>query len=154
MTTFLNKIASGVLGLDKQTDRPWLNIILAIFLAATMLSLPGGADAVHCLGGIFLLIGCGVHLLLHRRWIKALILVTPNNLTPALRRRRWLFWGMLISGFVCGLTGVVALPLLFCGTPIHILSGLVFLSLNINHLGQHRNWFTKRISQVSAAVRK
>jgi hypothetical protein len=154
MTTFLDKIASAALGLDKQTNRPWLNIILAIFLAATMLSLPGGADAVHCVGGIFLLIGCGVHLLLHRRWIKVLILATPKNLTPALRRRRRLFWAMLVSGFLCGLTGVVALPLLFCGTPIHILSGLVFLGLNMNHLVQHRNWFTKRICQVSAAVRK
>jgi hypothetical protein len=153
MTTLPNETTSSTLGLDKRTGLRWLNITLLILLAATMLSIPGGADAIHCVGGIFLLIGCGVHLALHGRWIKAVILDTPKDVTPTLRRQRRLFWGMLLSGFVCGLSGVVALPfvhelhlflpLLCCGTPIHVLSGLVFFGLNINHLALHRNWFRK-----------
>jgi uncharacterized membrane protein len=101
--------------------------------------------------GIFLLIGCGIHLARHGRWIKAVILETPKNITPSLRRQRRLFWGMLLSGSVCGLSGLVGLlfiheapifiALLCCGSPIHTLSGLAFLGLNIYHLALHRSWF-------------
>jgi hypothetical protein len=152
MTTLPDETVSATLRLDKRIGLRWLNIALVILLAATMLSLPVGGHATHCVGGIFLLVGCGVHLALHGRWIKAVILKSPKNITPTLRRRR-LFWAMLLSGFLCGLSGVVALPLahephlflplLCCGTPIHILSGLAFLGLNIYHLVLHRSWFMK-----------
>ena len=36
-----------------------------------------------------------------------------------------------------------------CGTPVHILSGLTFLGLNIHHLGLHRNWFAVRLGWSS-----
>jgi hypothetical protein len=154
MTTLPGKTASSTLGLEKQSGRLWLNIILVIFLAMTILSLPGG-HAIHIVGGILMLIGCGVHLILHRRWIKAVILETPKNITPALRRQRRLFWGMFLSGFLCGLSGLSSLPLALhphtflpvfcCGTPIHTLSGLAFVGLNINHLVLHRNWFRKNL---------
>jgi len=157
MTTLPNETVSAILGLSKRTGLRWLNITLLILLALTMLSLPGGADAIHCVGGIFLLIGCGVHLALHGRWIKAVILESPENGMPGLRRQRRLFWGMLLSGFVCGLSGVVALPfvhephlflpLLCCGTPIHVLSSLAFFGLTIYHLVLHRNWFGKNMSR-------
>jgi hypothetical protein len=154
MTTLPNETVSATLGLGKRTGLRWLNITLLILLALTMLSLPGGADAIHYVGGIFLLIGCGVHLVLHGRWIKAVILDTPKNVTPTLRRQRRLFWGMFLSGLFCGLSGLATLPvhvhaphtflpMLCCGAPIHILSGLAFFGLTINHLVLHRNWFGK-----------
>jgi hypothetical protein len=162
MTTLPGKTASPTLGLEKQSGRLWLNIILLIFLAMTILSLPGG-HAIHIVGGILVLIGCGVHLILHRRWIKAMILETPKNGTPGLRRQRRLFWGMFLSGSLCGLSGLVALPfahdphvflpLHCCGTPIHVLSGLIFLGLNIYHLALHRNWFSKNLAIFSTMPR-
>lgn len=155
MITLPGKTASPTLGLEKQPGRLWLNIILMIFLAMTILSLPSG-HAIHIVGGILMLIGCGVHLILHRHWIKAVILETPKNITPALRRQRRLFWGMFLSGSLCGLSGLVALPfahnphvflpLHCCGMPIHILSGLIFLGFNIYHLVLHRNCFRKNLA--------
>jgi hypothetical protein len=164
MTTLPDKTVPATLGLDKQVELPWLNIVLMVLLAATMLSLPGGADAIHCVGGILLLIGCGVHLALHRRWIKAVILKTPKNITPMLRSQRRLFWGLFLSGTLCGLSGLISLSwviephgfllLLFCGTPLHVLSGLTFLGLNSYHLVLHRNWFNKKLATISAASRR
>jgi hypothetical protein len=159
MTTLPGKTASPTLGLEKQSGRLWLNIILLIFLVMTILSLPGG-HAIHIVGGILVLIGCGVHLILHRRWIKAMILETPKNGTPGLRRQRRLFWGMLLSGLICGLSGVVglpfhvhdplvSLPVHCCVAPIHVLSGLIFLGLNIYHLVLHQNWFRKNLTIFS-----
>jgi hypothetical protein len=81
-----------------------------VTLAATMLPLPGGADGIHCVSGILLLTACAIHLIWHERWIKAVILDKPKSLTPTLCRRR-LFWGMLLSGFLCGLSGLVTLSL-------------------------------------------
>lgn len=159
MTTLPDETAPATLGLDKQIGLLVLNIVLVISLAVTML------PPLHCVGGVFLLIGCGVHLALHRRWIKAVILETPKNITPALRRQRRLFWAKLLSGFVCGLSGLVIgletlplaiephffLPLHCCGTPLHLVSGLAFGSLNIYHLVLHRHWFRKKLAIFSTA---
>jgi hypothetical protein len=159
MTTLSNKTASASLGLDKQLGLHWLNIVLVILLATTMLSLPGGNHAIHGMGGPFMLIGCGIHLVRHDRWIKAVILETPKNITPALRRQRRLFWGMLLSGLFCGLSGLavlpvhihashVFLPLHCCVTPIHASSGMIFIGLTIYHLVLHRNWFGKILGKT------
>jgi len=147
---------SMTIGSQKQAGLPGLNFILLILLAVTILPLPGGGHAIHSVGGIFLLIACGVHLARHGRWIKAVILETPKNVSPGLRRQRGLFRGLLLSGLLCGLSGLVALLfihnppafllMLCCGSPIHILSGLVFLGLNIYHLVLHRNWFGKKMA--------
>jgi hypothetical protein len=164
MTRLSDGTAPAVLGLNRQTGRLWLNIVLVILLAATILSLIGDADGIHCVAGIFLLIGCGVHLALQVRWIKVVILNTPKNITPALRSQRRRFWATLLSGILCGLSGLgtllladppfhIFLPLLCCGIPIHTLSGLTFLGLNIYHLVLHRNWFLTRIGRGSAAAR-
>jgi len=138
MVTIPNKTVSIPPGLHKQIGPFALNILLVILLAATLV------PPLHCAGGMLLLIGCGVHVGLHGRWIKAVILGTPKNITPTLRRQRRLFWVKLISGSLCGLSGLITLALHFCLTPIHALSGLVFLGLNIYHLVQHRNWFRKK----------
>jgi hypothetical protein len=158
MTMFPNKATIPASRANKQIGLLWLNIALAILLAVMILSLPG-ADEIHIVGGLLLMIGCGVHLVLHRRWIKAVILETPQNVTPALHRQRRLFWGMFLSGSLCGLSGLAMLPLVLdfhaflplhcCGTPIHILSGLTFLGLNIYHLVLHRNWFAARLGWAS-----
>jgi hypothetical protein len=158
MTSLLDKPVAAASGLDKQNGRLWLNIALVIFLVATILPLPGGADAIHIVGGILMLIGCVVHLTLHGRWIKAVILDFPKNITPALRCQRRLFWGMFVSGLLCGLSGLVMLPFVHdphvfmplhcCATPIHVLSGLTFLGLNIYHLALHRNWFAARLCRA------
>lgn len=156
MTIFPDKTTVSAPGVNKQAGLFSLNILLVILLASTILSLPG-AHAIHIVSGTFMLIGCGIHLVLHRHWIKAVILETPKNVTTALRRQRRLFWGMFISGSLCGLSGLsglitlplihaphIFLPLHCCGTPIHILSGLTLLGLNIYHLVLHRNWFAAR----------
>ncbi len=163
MTTFPNKTTVATPGLDKRTKFLGLNIALMTLLAVTILSIPG-AEGIHIVAGIFMLIGCGIHLILHRRWIKAMILETPQNVTLMLRRQRGLFWGMFISGSLCGLSGLAMLPLIFdfhaflalhcCGTPIHILSGLIFSGLSIHHFVLHRNWFTARLRRVHAAARR
>jgi hypothetical protein len=44
--------------------------------------------------------------------------------------------------------------LLCCGTPIHSLSGLTFVGLNIYHLVLHRSWFTARLGRVHPAARR
>ncbi len=160
MTTFPNKTTAP--GVNKQVGLFSLNMVLVILLAVTIFSLPGG-HVIHIAGGTLMLTGCGIHLIMHGRWIKAVILETPKDITPALRRQRRLFWGMFISGSLCGLSGLsglitlplvhaphVFLPLLCCGTPVHILSGLTFCGLNIYHLVLHRNWFIKRLAIFSA----
>ncbi len=163
MTTFPNKTTVPTPGLDKWPGFLALNIALMILLAVTILSIPG-ADGIHSVAGIFMLIGCGIHLILHRRWIKAVIWETPQNVKPILHRQRRLFWSMFISGSLCGLSGLAMLPLMFdfhaflalhcCGTPIHILSGLIFSGLSIHHFVLHRNWFTASLRRVHATASK
>lgn len=159
MTTLPGKAASSALGLDKRIGLRWLNIALAMLLIATILSCPGPMHAIHCMAGILILIGCGIHLTRHLRWINAIILKTSNNITPSLRRQQRLFWEMLLSGLICGLSGLVVLPLHVhdplsslplhcCMTPIHALSGLVFTSLCIYHIVLHRNWFRKILDKA------
>jgi hypothetical protein len=160
MTTFSNKSTVSAPVVSKQTGRIGLNILLVILLAMTILSLPGGADGIHIVGGILMMIGCIVHLVQHRRWIKAVILDTPKNITPSLQRQRRLFCGTFLSGSICGLSGLMMLPFAFasraflplhcCGSPIHILSGLTFFCFNIYHLVLHRNWFIARIGRVKS----
>ncbi len=154
MTIFPEKTAipSAAPLLNKRTGRAWLNFLLVVLLAGTMLSLPAGAHGIHCAAGMLLLAACSLHLIRHGRWIKAVILNTPKNITPALHRQRWLFWAMLVSSLLCGLSGLVALlsvhvflPLLCLVTPIHALSGLAFLGLNMFHLILQRNWFLTRL---------
>lgn len=149
MTSLPNKSTLATPGLEKQTGQLWLNVALLILLAVTILSLP--SDKIHIVAGILLMIGCGIHLILHRRWIQAVILGVPQNVTSALLSQRKLFWGMFLSGILCELSGLVMMPFtlaphaflpLHCfGTPVHVLSGLTFLGLNICHLVLHRNWF-------------
>ncbi|CAG0977239.1 hypothetical protein ANAEL_01522 [Anaerolineales bacterium] len=153
MTTFPNKTTVSAPMANKQTGRLGLNIFLVILLALTILSIP--ADGIHIVGGILLMLGSVIHLILHRRWLQSVILEPPKNVTPVLIRQRRLFWGMFLSGSLCGLSGLIMLPIAFdphaflllhcCGTPIHILSGLTFLGLNIYHLILHRNWFAARL---------
>jgi len=139
--------------LNKQATRPWLNFLLVVLQAATIVSLPAEADGIHCVAGVLLLAACGLHLMGHRPWIKSVILNDPENIKPALRRQRWMFWTALSSGLLCGLSGPAALladnnfpSLLRLVTRIHALSGLTFISLNIYHLIMHRNWFSRRLS--------
>ncbi len=163
MTTIPNKTIASTHSLNKQSGLLRLNITLAILWAVTMLSIPG-ADGIHVVAGLLLMTGCGLHLVLHRRWIGAVILETPKNATPALHRQRRLFWGMFLSGSLCGLSGLAMfpfildfhafLPLHCCGTPVHILSGLTFLCLNIYHLVLHRGWFAARLGRDSADARR
>jgi hypothetical protein len=140
MATIPNKTVINPTRLLRQIGPLALNILLVILSAATLV------PPLHCASGMLLLVGCGVHVALHGRWIKAVILATPEHMPPGLRRQRRLFWVKLVSGFVCGLSGLITLPLFFCVTPMHALSGLVFLGSNIYHLAQHRNWFRKNLS--------
>jgi len=157
MTSFPDKTLTTAPGLKKQIGLPVLDILLAILLLATILPLFGGADAIHCAAGIFMLIGCSIHLACHGRWIRAVVLEPPKNSTPTLRRQRRLFICMLISGLLCGLSGLVSLPLIIepfhgflpllcCLTPIHATSGLAFFSLNVYHLVLHRNQFRRNLA--------
>ncbi len=162
MTTIPNKTTPPAPGLKKQVGLFSLNNLLVILLDITIFSL-FGAHPIHIIGGILLLVGCGIHLVLHRRWIKAVILETPKNVTPALRQQQRLFWGLFLSGSICGLSGLISLPFilmphaffaLHClGTPIHILSGLSFLGFGLYHLILHRNWFRKNLAIFSSTSR-
>jgi hypothetical protein len=161
MTTIPDNTASITPGLHKQIRLDMLNFVLLISSAATLL------PPLHCVGGIVLLVGCGVHVALHGHWIKAVILGTPKNITPAHRRQRRLFWAKLLSGLVCGLSELVTgldtpplalelhffLPLHCCESPLHVVSGLAFGSLNIYHLVLHRNWFSKKLAFFDTASR-
>ncbi len=150
MTIIPDKTATAKPAQAKKTGVILLNIILVISLAATIL------PPLHFVGGAFLLTSCGIHLALHGRWIKAVILEPPKNISPFLRRQRRLFWAKLISGIICGLSGLVTLlstlelhfllPVHCLGTPIHALSGLTFLGLNIYHLVTHQSWFGKNLA--------
>jgi len=161
MTIYPDKTAPATPVVNRRDDLAWLNVLMPILLAATILPLPGGADGIHCVGGMLLLTACVIHLIWHRRWIKAVVLGRPTNITPALRRQRRLFWAMLLSGLLCGSSGLntllfahAFLPLLCLVVPIHALSGLAFLGLSIYHLVLHRNWFTTKIGRVFHGVRK
>ena len=152
MPAIPDKTASITPRLHKQTGPVMLNFILVILFAATLL------PPFHCVGGIFLLAGYGVHVALHWHWIKAVILGTPQNITPALSRQRRLFWAKLLSGFVCGLSGLVigldTLPVACCGTPLHLVSGLAFGGLNIYHLVLHRHWFWRKLAVFATASKR
>lgn len=155
MTAFPGRTASPELHANRPGGLLWLDLAQALLLAATMLSLLAGVHPIHVVAGVFLLVGCGVHLALHGRWIRAVILNTPKNVTPALRRQRRLFWELLILGLLCGLSGSaglpfihsphVFLPLLCCAAPVHILSGLAFTGLNVYHILLHRSWFLRKL---------
>ena len=154
MTIYPEKasVAAPSPALTKQTARPWLNFLLVVLQAATILSLPAEADGIHGAAGMLLLAACGLHLMGHRPWIKSVILSNPENIKPALRRQRWMFWAALFSGLLCGLSGPIVLlsdkifpPLLHLLTRIHAVSGLAFIGLNIWHLVLHKNWFSRRL---------
>jgi hypothetical protein len=159
MTTHPDNTISAAILTGRNKPKYHLNMVLAILLIVTILSLLGGGYEIHGVSGIFMLIGCSIHLVQHRHWIKAVILEKPKNITPTLRRQYRLFGGLFFSGFLCGLSGLGALPLIvaphiflplhFCGNLIHVVSGLAFISLNITHLVLHRNWF-KRIFAFSS----
>ena len=128
---------------------------LVVCLAATILSLPGEADGIHCAAGMLLLAGCGLHLAWHGRWIRAVVLRSPQNIPPGLRQQRGIFRAALLSGLLCGASGLLALlsvpvilPALCLLAPLHTLSGLAFLGLAIYHLALHRNWFTARVRRI------
>lgn len=165
MTTHPDQNAFTVSAPDRQKPNHRLNLVLGVLLTITMLSLAGPGHAIHGIAGTLLLLGCGIHIGRHRRWIQAVIEKTPKNLTPTVRRNRSLFWGMLVSGAICGLSGLATLPfahgpghlllpLMFCWNGIHALSGLAFLGLNLYHLALHRHGFTKRAGESSATARK
>ena len=161
MTTLPNKTTLGTPGLNKQASRTGLNIFMVILMTATILPLPGGAHGIHWVAGLFLLIACGVHLMRHERWIKAVILNTPKVITSTLRRQRRLFWIELLSGSLCGLSGLISLlsihiflPVICLVTPMHILSGLTFLGSIIYHMVLHRSWFATKIGRVSVSARR
>jgi hypothetical protein len=153
MTTIPDEPVPVTPRLHKQAGAAALNIILVVLTVAMLV------PPFHCVGGMLLLTSCGVHVALHGNWIKAVILGAPKNNPPSLQRQRRLFWAKLISGVLCGLSGLVIgmgslpaalephffLPLECCGTPLHVVSGLTFGSLNIAHLVVHRNWFRKEL---------
>ncbi len=146
-------------GLNKWTGRTWLNLALAVLLAATILSRPG-ADGIHAAAGMLLLVGCSIHVAWHGRWIRVVVLDTSTDPQPARFRQRYLFWSTLISGFLCGLSGAafllpasMFLPALCCLHPIHLFSGLAFLGLNIYHLVVHRNWFARMAAGIKTRTR-
>jgi len=149
------KPAAALPGMQKQTGRTWLDLSLALVLAATLLSLPGGAAGIHCAAGMLLLVGCGIHIAQHGRWVRAVILERSSSSLPALQRQRRLFWAMLLSGLLCGSSGLIALfsgtiilPVLCLVMPLHGLSGLAFLGLVVTHLVRNRNWFAARAGGV------
>lgn len=78
MTTFPGRTALPPLYANRPGGLLWLDLAQALLLAATMLSLLAGAHPIHVVAGAFLLIGCSVHLALHGRWIRAVILNTPK----------------------------------------------------------------------------
>ena len=146
-----NRLGTGP-AVGRQVVRVALNGLLAVSLAATVL------PRLHRVAGVFLLAGCGVHLALHGRWIKAVILATPGNFTPAIRRQRRLFWATILTGPLCGLSGLAIesarLPRWHHFVVlIHVLSGLAFLGLNIRHLARRRGWFRKSLTVLSTRSR-
>ena len=157
--------AAVVLNKSKPDIR--LNGVLAVLLVVTIFSILGGGGhghgrsgwgVIHCLAGALLFVGCAIHLALHGRWIKAVVLSTPQNPTPAIRRNRRLFFALLVSLLVCGLSGPATLvfshgpahlllPMLCFLPMIHDLSGVIFLGLSLYHLVLHRKWIMKKISE-------
>jgi len=159
-TTCPEKTAAALPGVQKQAGRTWLDLALLFVLAATLLSLPGGAAGIHCAAGLLLLVGCGIHIAQHARWIKAVMLERSKSSRPALPRLRRLFWAMLISGLLCGMSGLIILfsgtlflPLLCLVTPLHVVSGLAFLGLVVTHLVRNRRWFAARANGIFRAAR-
>jgi hypothetical protein len=153
--TSLNGPVSG-----RQTGLFRLDVVLAGLLVVVMFSLlfPIPGHAIHCVGGIIMMAGCGIHLMMHTRWMKVAILETPQNVTSTLRRQRRMFWSMAVSGSFCGLSGLAALPFALGGhaflplhclcMPVHFLSGLAFCGLTIYHLVLHRNWIRAQSSRL------
>lgn len=150
MTTLSDKATMPTSRLNEQMGLLGLDIALVIFLVMTLN--PG----THIAGGLLLMTGCAIHLAMHIRWIKAVILNEPENSTPALHSQQRLFWGMFLSGSLCGLSGLAMLLLVLnfhaflalhcCSTSIHILSGLIFLGMVIYHLVLHRKRFTAKLA--------
>ena len=113
MITHSNRTIPGAVSVDgpktKNLPNFWLDVILAILLFVIILSIISGCVVFHCIAGA-VLFTCGIiHLALHDRWIKAVVLGTPRNLTPAIRSNRRLFFGLLVSFLVCGLSGIATL---------------------------------------------
>ena len=151
MATLPGKSVAAMPGQDRQIGRIALNTVLAVSLAATTL------PPLHCLAGSVLLVSCGAHLAVHERWIRTVILDRPKNFTAGVRRQRRLFWAAVLSGVLCGLSGVAvesaALTLRHCGIAVHAVSGLVFWGLNVYHLVLHRNWFRRKLAAIRTAPR-
>jgi hypothetical protein len=149
MTTPLDKTSSAMTAADRQIGRLLLNIVLSASLIVTLFSIPV-ADGIHILSGLILLAGSCLHLVFRRRWIKQVILSAPTHPAPALRRQQRMFWGLCLSGLVCGLSGLAMIPLILIPQvilplhcllfPIHALSGFIFVTLNVVHHIRHRDW--------------
>ncbi len=135
---------------NRRIGRLLLYLTLSVMLVVTVFSLLG-AHLLHIISGLILLLVSGLHLFIQRRWIKQVILSTPANPVSSLRRQRSIFWGLCISGLICGLSGVISIPMclmphvflpLHCLlAPVHTISGFIFIALNIGHHIRHKNWW-------------
>ncbi len=141
MTTEIHKTISGTVPTKSQPNA-WLNIPLAILLAAIVLSLFFGGGTLHYLAGKLLLLAGTIHIALHTRWIKALASNTPKN--------QILFFVLLSSFLLCEASGIARLMLaegtaaLNLAAELHSWSGVTFLGVSLYHILRHRSHLVKR----------
>ena len=142
----------------------WLDVMLAILLVLTMVSLmgshhPRAARAavsqtwgmIHNISGTLLLIGCAAHAFLHWDWIRAVILRRPAQLTRRVRACRLINLWLFGVSVVCSVTGLAAWTMSgFLLDPfvrifeawyhLHQVSGVIMFLIMAAHLALHRKW--------------
>ncbi len=100
----------------------------------------------HNVAGTLLLIGCGVHIALHRKWIKGVVLRPPREMTGQLHAKRAVNIWLFVFYALCGITGPIAwitqellsnpfLLSLEAWGGLHKLTGMLMFLILLVHLG-------------------
>jgi hypothetical protein len=134
-----------------------LSMLIGIFFAITIASLfgverntPSVWLSVHMGAGALTLVGSFLHLAVNREWIRTVLSKPVKSLPRDVRRNRDIDLGMIVSGLVVGLTGIIyALnPQLIGLERLHTLGGLIFIALTMAHMLLHGKWMRAAMRQM------
>lgn len=142
-------------------------IVLSVLFFLSIFSLLGGHgnpasgwNTAHIWSGGLLLIGSAVHLGTNLDWVRAVFSRPASTLKKNALRNYRTDLGLMISGMICSLTGLLWLLLSVAGPALlrrwnglHTLSGIFMIGLLGIHLGLHWNWMVKTARQLRTAER-
>jgi hypothetical protein len=145
--------------MNKKKLNFWLDVILLVLFAATVLTLFGRDRGtfdqpqvvIHCVAGTLMLLGSAVHIAWHWDWIRTFDVHPSGKMAKQVRSRRGIDIWLLVVAAPCGATGLVTWLMqagilsasalsLRTWAGLHNLTGMATLLIMLVHLVQHRKW--------------